>query len=388
MSFKSWLLGGESTVTEQVASPWADNSHLETITLASLYGMTPDDSPITRKSAMSIASVAKARGLICGSVARMPILAMKNGVPLESQPVMLSQMQRGVPNFTTISWVVDHLMFYGRSFLLITDRDFQGRPSNLRFVPESEAETKDGELIKAFGQSVPRNSYIRIDHNVDPFLSIGREVLKEARDIERSAREASASPVPSIVLKQREGTNLSAAEVEAMRTAWSSARAKKHGSVAFANKAVDVEQLGAAAEHLLINGRNQATLQIARALGLPGWALDAVAQGSSLSYSNQASRNRELLDALSPYLESIEGHLSLFLPHGTEAKFNTEELLKEDTKTRFETYAVALNAGFLTKDEVRARENLEPLPEEEIPVPATVPAPPVPEPEEVPNEAA
>jgi phage portal protein BeeE len=61
---------------------------------------------------------------------------------------------------------------------------------------------------------------------------------------------------------------------------------------------------------------------------------------------------------------SIEQTLSLFLPNGTEVKFDTSELLKEDTKGRYENYAVALSAGFLTKDEVRALENLEPLPDE------------------------
>lgn len=388
MALFDWLKGGSTTHTEtQVASPYADNSNLETLTLASLYGMTPDESPITRKSAMSIASVAKARGLICGSVARMPIHAMKNGTPVAIQPAMLTQLQYGVPNFITLSWVVDHLMFFGRSFLLITDRDFTGKPSNLRFVPEWEAETRDGELIRAFGNPVARNSYIRIDSNVEGFLQIGREVIREAREIEQAAREAGASPVPSIVLKQKEGTDLKPADIEAMRTAWSSARAKKHGSVAFANKAIDVEALGKSSEDLLIDGRNQATLQVARALGLPAWALDANVQGQSLSYSNIASRNREILDALSPYLETIEGHLSLWLPHGTVAKFDTEELLREDNRTRYDTYSIALTAGFLTVDEVRARENLEPLPEPKTPEPAPTETPD-PEPEGVPNEAA
>jgi phage portal protein BeeE len=93
--------------------------------------------------------------------------------------------------------------------------------------------------------------------------------------------------------------------------------------------------------------------------------VDATVAGASLNYSNQASRNRELLDALTAFITSIEQTISLYLPNGTEVKFDTSELLKEDTKGRYENYAIALTNGFLTKDEVRALENLEPLPVEE-----------------------
>lgn len=388
------LKGGEITAQQELSasyidslaleSPWSDSSHLETLTLASLYGLTPDSLPVNRSSAMSIASVAKGRNLIATSIARMPLQALRNGSPATNQPAFLSQLEVGVPNFITVSWIVDHLLFFGRSFLLITEKTFDGRPLHVRFIPEWETETKDGELVKAFGNPVARGSYIRIDANSEGFLAYGAGVIREAQEIELAAREAGASPVPSIVLKQKEGSDLSREEITELLAGWSASRRKRGGSAAFANKAIDVESMGQHAENLLIDARNYSALQIARALGLPAWALDATVQGASLNYSNQASRNRELIDALTSFMTSIEQTLSLFLPHGTEVKFDTTELLKADTKDRYDAYAVALTAGFLTKDEVRARENLEPLPEETQEAPEA-PVEPQPIADEVPD---
>ena len=47
------------------------------------------------------------------------------------------------------------------------------------------------------------------------------------------------------------------------------------------------------------------------------------------------------------------------------AAFEYESLLKTDTASRYDAYAVALSNGFLTVDEVRDYENLDPMDHEE-----------------------
>lgn len=353
--------------TTPLASPWSDDSHLETLTLSSLYGLEPDQMPITRDSALDIAAVLKGRNLICTSIARLPLTAVKNGSPLKTQPQLLQQLQRGTPNFITLSYVVDALIFYGRSFLLIDERTADGRPKSVVFVPEWKAETKDGRLVRAFDKPVSANGYIRIDANSAGLLRHGRDVLRTAKEFERASAEAAANPIPHLILKQTAGMEMSQEDVQKMLSQWSAARRKKYGSVAFANQSVEPMAVGASEENLLIEGLNYSVLQIARALGLPAWALDGVVDGSTLNYSNQSSRNRELLDALAPHIEAIQQTLALFLPYGTEAKFDTSELLKSDTAGRYSEYETALRAGFLTVDEVREKENLEPLPEKAEP---------------------
>ena len=386
MAFFDFLFGaGDITAQQEInasyidslplESPWADNSRLETITLADLYGLTPDQLPVNRSSAMQIASIAKGRNLIATSIARMPLKATRNGSLATNQPTLLTQLQVGTPNFITLSWTVDSMLFYGRAFWLITEKTFDGRPLHIKYVPESQVETKDGQLVKAFGKAVTPAEFIRLDANNEGFLSYGAGVIREAQEIELAAREAGASPVPSLVLKQKSGPDLPPEEIKSLLAGWVASRRKKGGSVAFANSAIDVESLGQHAENLLIEGRNYAALQVARAMSLPAWAVDATVAGTSLNYSNQSSRNRELIDSLTGFMTAIEQTLSLYLPNGTEVKFDTSELLKGDTKERYDAYSVGLAAGFLTKDEVRARENLEPLPVEEQEAPE-IPAEP------------
>lgn len=53
------------------------------------------------------------------------------------------------------------------------------------------------------------------------------------------------------------------------------------------------------------------------------------------------------------------------LPAGMQAKFNYEGLLRADTKTRYESYQIAINCGLLTRNECRALDGLEPLDEQD-----------------------
>lgn len=357
-------VSNEETIHTGLASPWSDNSHLETMVIADLYGLTTDQLPITRKSAMGIASLFKGRNLICTSVARMPIQAVKNGTPLATQPSLLTQLQTGVTNFEVLVYTVDSMLFYGRAFWLISEKSFDGRPLKIRYIPEGQLELDDnGILVKAFGKNVGPKDYIRFNAVNSGILDSGLGAIREAIEIENAAREAGSSPVPSIVLKNN-GEDLSAEKVSAMRAMWTALRRGRGGSVAYVNKNIDVESMGAHAENLLIQGRNQASLQMARLLGLPAWAVDATVQGTSLSYTNQASRNREIIDCLTAYMVSIEQTISLFLPNGTEAKFDTTELLRSDTKDRYDAYKVAIEIGVLTANEARSYENLEPLQDE------------------------
>lgn len=345
-------------------SPLADSSHLETLTIADLYGTTPEEMPVNRSTAMQIAAVAKGRNLICTSIARMPLLAVKVGVPLDSQPAVLRQLTPGMPNFIVLSWVVDSLIFYGRTYLLITARSADGKPASVRYVPEGEAETQDGRLVRAFGQSVKADGYIRIDAPHEGILSYGKTVLRTAREVIQASAEAGANPIPHVVLQQKEGAELRQDEVNSLLSGWRASRRRRGGSAAFLSKGIQAEALGQSAENLLIAGQNNATLEIARLLGLPAHTLDGSVAGTALNYQNQASRNRELIDSLTPYIEAIQQTFALYLPTGTEAVFDTTELLRPDTKGRYDEYAVALSSGFLTVDEVRQRENLAPLPEQ------------------------
>lgn len=354
-------------------SPWADASGLHRVTFESVYGFSANENiiPINRETAMSIPAIAAARNLICPTIGRMPLLAEKNNTPLPTQPPFLTQMERGRPNFDTLTWIADHLFFYGRAFLLITEMAADGYPKWLRFVPEWNAEVNDkGELAKAFGIPVGKGTYIRVNAHNEGFLNYGADLIRTTKQIERAAAEIGASPIPSIILKDKSPQGLRSEDASALVSQWTTARSKRGGSVGYVNNQIEPEVLQVPAENLLIEGQNFSVLQVARATGVPASFLEASVAGSSLTYSNGMDRNRQLIDsALMPFMTAIESTLSLWMPLGTVAEFDTSVLLRADEKSRMDMYSTAISSGVLTANEARERENLPAIEEKPAPTP-------------------
>lgn len=102
---------------------------------------------------------------------------------------------------------------------------------------------------------------------------------------------------------------------------------------------------------------------IATMLGIPPHMLGIVDRTTSWGTGIEA-QNRNYYDhTLKPYVRRFEHMFTTWLPQGVWASFDTDEIVRAETGTRYENYAVALNNGFLNRDEVRAREGLPPLPD-------------------------
>ena len=69
--------------------------------------------------------------------------------------------------------------------------------------------------------------------------------------------------------------------------------------------------------------------------------------------------------SIQPIAERIEAAFSDLLVRGQTAAFKYDSLLKTDTASRYDAYAVALSSGFLSVDEIREYENLDPMDYEE-----------------------
>lgn len=105
------------------------------------------------------------------------------------------------------------------------------------------------------------------------------------------------------------------------------------------------------------------TTQIARLLGTPASLLLAAVEGNSQTYSNiEQDWIGYLRFSLMKPLREIEEALSELLPRSNRARFNTDALLRTDTKTRYEAHNLALDGGWKTKSEIRQLEGLTPMP--------------------------
>ena len=70
--------------------------------------------------------------------------------------------------------------------------------------------------------------------------------------------------------------------------------------------------------------------------------------------------------ALMPWIVRFEQALSDLLPRGQVARFNVDAFLRPATLDRYQAHKIGIDAGFLTVDDVRKIEDLEPLEGEEL----------------------
>lgn len=358
------ILAGNVVSWEYAEPDPQPRDHIQTLTLANLLGLEYIN--IDRSTAMGIGAVAKLRKTACGFIGRMPLVAYRGNNVLAQQPKIVTQPEAGRPRFVTMAWVTEALMFYGRAWFTVEERYKEdSRPARLRWVPEWKAEfDTNGQLVKAYGVEVNSFDVIRVDGIDEGMLNYAQPVLREARAIDIAAGRASDNPVPSIDLHQTGGDPLTDDQIDSLIDRWATARRAKNGGVSFTNQSVEAKTMGQPVEQLLIDGRNVAALNIARAAGFPAWAVDASVNGSSITYSNSPSRTRELIDyALAPYLEAIAARFSMddILPAGQWCRFDYSELLRGDFAARMEAYKTAKEAGIYTVEQLQNMELGRPL---------------------------
>lgn len=85
--------------------------------------------------------------------------------------------------------------------------------------------------------------------------------------------------------------------------------------------------------------------------------------GGSMTYSNVESRGTHLLVyTLNRWLRRVERVLTGMLPRGQFARINRDALLQSTTLTRFRAHQIALQNRWTTVNEVRALEDMPPVP--------------------------
>lgn len=355
-------LGFTRLVSEQaqlgVASPWRSDDILHQVTLAELYELS-DNVPVTRLNALTVGTVAAGRQIIAGTVGRIPLFTEQRGLRMPNQPQLMQQPERGLARSTSITWLVDDLIFYPCAWWHVTDRDAYGWPTWVERVKQSDARLDaDGRLIGIGNRPVKDENVIRFDSPTgEGLLAHAKKTIRRALAIEIAAAFAEENPVPSIDLHDEGDTQLTREQVNDLVEQWREARRK--GGVAYTPKSVRATAMGAHSSQLLIDGRRALSLDLVRHMGLPAWAASTAVEGATMTYDNRAMRNWELIDlTLGPYLAAIADRLSLpdVTPRGWATRFDLDTLTRPDAKTRFETYAIGLDKGFIDQAYIDAQE--------------------------------
>jgi HK97 family phage portal protein len=84
--------------------------------------------------------------------------------------------------------------------------------------------------------------------------------------------------------------------------------------------------------------------------------------GGSLTYDSPESNQIDLASALRPWLVRLETAFSDLLPERVFVRFNADAMIRTSLLDRYRAHEIALNSGWRNRDEIRAIEDLPPIP--------------------------
>ena len=174
-----------------------------------------------------------------------------------------------------------------------------------------------------------------------------------------------ASGVPAGYLKSTQ-PNMTGDQAQTLKEAWLKQHGNARRSIAVLNATTEFHPISISPIDAQLDTAKMWTLRdIALAFGVPAFMVGA--PGDTSTYANIESRMIELRQfTLLPWQRRIESVLDAQLPRGTELKIRSDGLLRADTSTRYAAYKTAIEAGFLTVDEVRQLEDRPPTQSEGV----------------------
>jgi HK97 family phage portal protein len=371
------IFASREVITQSPISGADVAASMPVTTLDSLTPFFGGVNTATREEAMSVPTVARGRNIICSSIASigLEVIDRTTGMEIEDgTPRVIRTPDPRVPGSATYVWTCEDLLFYGYAYWQITElfsdtqrvRSVQ-RVSPTRVTIQTNSIATEIEYYMVDGSPVPNSglySLVVFSGNDEGLLNRAGKTVRTGAELERAAAMYAREPVPSMVLKSN-GTALPADRIAKLLDSWSSAR--RNRATAFLNADVSMETVGFDPEKLQLNqARSYVATELARALGIPAYYVDAET-GSSMTYSNATTQRQTLLDfSLIPLMTSISERLSMpdFVPQSQRVEYDLSDYLRGSDLERANIYKTlnsivdAQGNPAITVDEIRQAEEM------------------------------
>jgi HK97 family phage portal protein len=323
---------------------------------------------VTREAAMSVPAVARARNVIAGTIASLPLHLYDLTGTRIPEPLWLRQPDPSIPRPVTLAWTVEDLIFHGVAYWQVIDVFAEdGRPRHMRRLdPYRVSYRTDDRGLNVVewmvdGIRVPMSGlsslvvFPGIDEGV---LRRAGRTIKAAVELERAALRYAEEPLPSVVIRN-EGVDLPDDQVERLLARWKVARNTRQ--TAYLSSQLKAEPMGFSPEQLqLVAAREHLAGELARLMNIPARYVGA-SSGDSMTYSNTTQQRRDLVDfSLRPFLEVIEERLTMddVTTRGQAVSFALDDFLRSEPMERAQFLTAMVAAGIYTIEEARQLEQL------------------------------
>lgn len=399
--------------------PWAIPSN------GSLAAYTAAGVPVTEDTAMQLLVVAACVRILSTTVAGLPFDAVRmSGAlrrTLEPPPAIVADPFGGANNTALptrrvgVVQLMVSLLLRGNGYCLVLARDSLNRPVRLQVLHPDRVRCRwdpkgSGQRVYQIDRrEVDAEDIVHLMGMSFPEAATGMSVLSYARNsigLGLAAEEfgarffGSGAHMTGIVTVDGDLDKERARQLKENFTASHAGLQNSH-TVGVLTGGAKWQQISVSPEDAQFLGtRSSQNLDIARLFGIPPHMIGEVDRTTSWGTGIEQQGLGFLRYTLRAWLDPFEDAWSAMLPKPQVARFNADALLRTDTLGRYQVYLNARNAALMTPDEIRALENLPPLPDGKgtdafAPLnsahttdPGWQPGQPEPEPEPAPDDGA
>ena len=315
-----------------IISPWQTGGPTK-IVWSDVFGTASEH--ITRAESMTLPAVVKARAIIAGQIAPVPLVVLDAADRLDVQPAWTQRTDGLLSPWHRMIWTVDDLIFHGWSLWGITreNNDPAGAIQTADRIPvEWWHVDPDGTIMVDSGngpEPVEAHDVILIPGPSEGMLKFATRSIRGAVLLEEAWVKRSRNPIPLVELHETVDGGLEEGDAETLVSDFIAAREDKNGMVSFTPNAIELRAHGETAPQLAIEGRNFVKVDVANFTNLPAAALDGSLSTASLTYSTQEGARNEIADyALAYWSDPIAARLSQddVTPPGTRIRFDFAQL--------------------------------------------------------------
>lgn len=345
---------------------------------------------VDQKTAITLAAVWAAVRLLSQDVATLPFRSIVYDGPRRSdapkQPEWLSTPRISDPNYTIVDYLSEFtisLLINGNAFVLALPT--AARPDDLTVLNPEQVDIKRdrSDIVYSIrdekGRTVSEERSDRIIHTPwfrPPGYLRGMSPVQQQEELigrglaaqEISARFFRQGHVFGGLIEVPRDTDLDPNQVAKMLKDLN----ERHGGHrkawipgALTGGATFKETFMKPADSQLLETERWIREQIGMAYGIPPFLMGSLEPGAVSYASTEQQGIAYKQSAIRPITDRIANAHRRLLPPGQQMKFNLDGLLAADFKTRTEGYRSMVQSGLMRPNEARAKEDLEPLSDEE-----------------------
>lgn len=336
---------------------------------------------VTPGSAMKLGAVWSSVHLLASVVSNFPVDVLRGSGPARQtvtpQPSLVATPSLIVSRRDWVYQAMTSLLLRGNAYGYVMERDSLQRPKVVEWLnPDSVKVTQKSSLhlpvYELGGEEVPRDDLIHMRAFVQAGSAVGLSPIEwnaEQIGVGLGAQKYGAQWFgegghPSAMF-QNTAKTLNAEATAKIKERFLAMISGKREPIVLGSDWTYKPLQVSAAESQFIESQGYTDAQVARMYG-PGIAEVlgyAAPGGGSLTYSNRVDRSLDLLTyAVAPWVGKFEDMWTANIAQPQTARMNTNAMLRMDAKTRHETYRVDREIGLYNIDELRALEDLPPLP--------------------------